>query len=65
MASWKEFEKLEPISPKGKELVRDPRNSMHCSVADSNGGEGEFYVRGGAALVTDPALREQAARASK
>ncbi len=54
----------EPNSPKGKDLQRDPRYALHCSVADSNGGEGEFYVRGRAALCSDPLLREQAVRAS-
>ena len=33
-------------------------------VADSNGGEGEFYVRGRAALTSDPRLREEAVRAA-
>ena len=55
---------MEPTSPKGKDLQRDPRYTLHCSVADSGGGEGEFYVRGQATLIEDPALREQAARAS-
>ena len=45
---------MEPASPKGKDLLREPRYALHCSVANSNGGEGEFYVRGQAALVTDP-----------
>jgi hypothetical protein len=44
---------MEPTSPKGKDLQRDDRYALHCSVADSNGGEGEFYVRGRAILTTD------------
>ncbi len=55
---------MEPTSPKGKDLQRDARYTLHCSVADSGGGDGEFYVRGRATLVDDPLLREQAVRAS-
>lgn len=51
---------MEPTSPKGKDLQRDGRYSLHCSVADSYGGEGEFYVRGRATLTNDPILRAQA-----
>ncbi len=55
---------MEPTSPKGKDLARDPRYSLHCAVEDSSGGQGEFYVRGQGKLTTDPLLREQAVRAS-
>mgnify|MGYP001159293990 CR=1 FL=1 len=55
---------MEPTSPKGKDLQRDPRYSLHCSVEDSGGGKGEFYVRGQATLVNDTAVREQAVQAS-
>jgi hypothetical protein len=55
---------MEPTSPKGKDLQRDPRYTLHCSVEDSSGGGGEFYVRGRAALTNDPRIREQAVRAS-
>jgi Pyridoxamine 5'-phosphate oxidase len=55
---------MEPTSPKGKDLQRDPRYALHCSVEDSSGGEGEFYIRGQAALTDDSGLREQAIRAS-
>jgi hypothetical protein len=34
------------VSVKGKDIQRDDRYPLHCSVEDSNGGEGEFYVRG-------------------
>jgi hypothetical protein len=37
---------------------------LHCSVEDSSGGGGEFYVRGRATLTDDPLVREQAVRAS-
>ncbi len=55
---------MEPTSPKGQDLQRDGRYTLHCSVKDMSGGEGEFYVRGRAALVSDPALREQAVQAA-
>lgn len=55
---------MEPTSPKGKDLVRDARYTLHCAVEDSSGGKGEFYVRGRAALTDDPRIREQAVQAS-
>lgn len=55
---------MEPTSPKGKDLQRDPRYTLHCSVANSNGGDGEFYVRGRATLTDDPRIRQQAVGAS-
>ena len=55
---------MEPTSPKGKDLQRDARYTLHCSVEDSGGGGGEFYVRGQATLTDDPLIREQAVRAS-
>lgn len=55
---------MEPTSPKGKDLLRDPRYTLHCAVEDSSGGNGEFYVRGHGRLINDPLLREQAVRAS-
>ncbi len=55
---------MEPTSPKGMDLQRDARYTLHCAVEDSNGGGGEFYVRGRATLTTEPLLREQAVRAS-
>src|SRR5687767_15877872 len=55
---------MEPTSPKGKDLQRDPRYTLHCSVEDSSGGGGEFYVRGRARLTGDPLIREQAVQAS-
>jgi len=55
---------MEPTSPKGKDLQRDARYTLHCAVENMNGGGGEFYVRGTATLTRDPALREQAARAA-
>jgi hypothetical protein len=55
---------MEPTSPKGKDLLRDPRYTLHCAVEDSSGGNGEFYVRGHGMLTNDPLLREQAVSAS-
>jgi hypothetical protein len=55
---------MEPTSPKGKDLQRDPRFTLHCSVKDSGGGDGEFYVRGQGMFSDDPLIREQAVRAS-
>jgi hypothetical protein len=55
---------MEPTSPKGVDLQRDPRYTLHCSVEDSSGGEGEFYVRGRAVLIDDPLVRGQAVQAS-
>ena len=55
---------MEPTSPKGKDLQRDPRFTLHCAVEDSGGGGGEFYVRGRGRLSDDPTLRAQAARAA-
>jgi hypothetical protein len=55
---------MEPTSPKGKDLERDSRYTLHCSVEDSSGGKGEFYVRGRGMLSTDPMVREQAVQAS-
>jgi hypothetical protein len=55
---------MEPTSPKGKDLQRDARYTLHCSVADSGGGEGEFYVRGQATLSDDPLVRTEAVQAS-
>ena len=55
---------MEPTSPKGKDLKRDGRYTLHCSVEDSGGGGGEFYIRGRATFTDDPLLREQAVQAS-
>lgn len=53
---------MEPTSPKGHDLRRDARYAMHCSVSDSSGGQGEFFISGGAQLVDDPELRTLAAQ---
>jgi hypothetical protein len=55
---------MEPTSPKGGDLRRDPRYTLHCAVEDSSGGEGEFYVRGRGVFTDDPVMREAAIAAS-
>ena len=55
---------MEPTSPKRKDLLREPRFTLHCAVENMEGGNGEFYVRGRATLTDDPAIRAQAVRAS-
>lgn len=55
---------MEPNSPKGKDLQRGSGYALHCSVANNEGGEGEFYVRGRATLITEPHIREQAIQAA-
>ena len=40
-------------SPKGKDLVHIPRYQLHASVEDSQGGGGEFYLRGSAQQVME------------
>ncbi len=55
---------MEPTSPKGKDLLRDPRHAIHCSVSGNTGESGEIILTGRAHLVEDAALREVAARAS-
>jgi hypothetical protein len=53
---------MEPSSPKGHDLRRDGRYALHCSVADSGGGQGEFLVTGRAELVEEASTRSIAVR---
>ncbi len=53
---------MEPTSPKGHDLRRDGRYSLHSSVSDANGTGGEFIVAGRAKLVDDSAMRSVASR---
>ena len=39
-----------------RDLQRDGRYALHCSVEDQDGGEGEFFIRGHATLTDDPDL---------
>jgi hypothetical protein len=43
-------------SHKALDLLRDPRCTVHSSVSDVNGAEGEFKLDARAVPVTDPAL---------
>lgn len=45
-------------SRKGADLERDPRCTLHSSVSDPNGSEGEFKLLGRAVLLTDPQVRD-------
>ena len=56
---------MEPTSPKGRDLERDSRYAMHCSVSDNEGGQGEFFVSGRGKLVEDAESRAVATKASK
>lgn len=49
---------MHPTSPKGRDLERDGRYAMHCSVEDQSGGGGEFYIRGRAWRVDGDDLWE-------
>jgi hypothetical protein len=51
---------MEPTSPKGKDLQRDARYTLHSAVENSGGGGGEFYIRGQARLTSDPSDRKLA-----
>jgi hypothetical protein len=58
---------MEPTSPKVRDLGRDPRYSLHGTVENNDGGEGELSVSGRARVVLDPAQRTlafQTARAA-
>lgn len=55
---------MEPTSPKGHDLERDPRYAIHCSVTDSTGQSGEFIVTGRAHRIEDPELRALATRSA-
>ena len=53
---------MEPTSPKGHDLQRDRRYTVHCSVSDTSGTSGEFIVAGQAQLINDPEARALAVR---
>lgn len=55
---------MEPTSPKGRDLERDPRYALHCAVEDNSGGNGEFYVMGQATRVHDAEERAKAVEAA-
>lgn len=47
------FTYMYPTSPKGHDLRRDPRYSLHGAVDDSTGAGGEFSVSGTAIAIED------------
>jgi hypothetical protein len=53
---------MEPTSPKGQDLRRDGRYALHCSVSDTSGASGEFFVTGQAQFVDSAELRALAVR---
>ena len=55
---------MESTSPKAHDLQRNDRYALHCSVEDSSGGGGEFFIAGCARLIEDRALRQIATNAS-
>jgi hypothetical protein len=46
-------------TPKARDLLRDPRCSLHSAVRDPEGSEGELKLSGRAEAVGDPDLRER------
>ena len=55
---------MEPTSPKGHDLERDPRYAIHCSVTDSTGQSGELIITGRARRIEQPELRALAMRSA-
>jgi hypothetical protein len=55
---------MEPTSPKGHDLRRDGRYSLHSLVTDTAGSAGEFYLRGRAVAVEDQETRRLAVEAA-
>ena len=47
------FAFMEPTSPKGHDLRHDGRFAVHCSVSDTSGESGEFFVSGKAKFIED------------
>jgi hypothetical protein len=54
---------MEPPSPKGRDLRRNPRYSIHSLVTDQQGSEGEFIVSGRATALDDATVRATTAKA--
>ena len=65
IAEGRLFVYMEPTSPKGHDLRRDSRYSMHCAVEDNSGGEGEFLIRGRGEEISDAGSREMAFQQAK
>ena len=56
------FAFMEPTSPKGHDLRHDGRFAVHCSVSDTSGESGEFFVSGKAKFIEDFELRALAVK---
>ncbi len=54
--------RMYPTSPKGFDLLHDPRYALHSLMYNDDGVGGEFAVRGRAALVEDPEVARRAYR---
>jgi hypothetical protein len=55
---------MEPTSPKGRDLRERRGFALHNAVPDRQGSGGEFFVRGLAEPVDDPAVRAVAVAAA-
>jgi len=64
IGSGRLFAFMEPTSPKGKDLQRNGKYSMHSLVSDMNGSSGEFQITGSASLVQDLSSREIALKSA-
>ena len=64
IGSGRLFAFMEPTSPKGKDLQRNGKYSMHSLVTDMHGTNGEFQLTGMAYLLPDQDSREIAVKAS-
>ena len=53
---------MEPTSPKGHDLHRDGRYTLHSAVSDPNGTGGEFIITGSAKFITDSSIRTLASQ---
>jgi len=56
------FVRMDPASPKARDLLRDGRYAMHSQVLDTSGRGGEFAISGTARLVDDSAAVEKLER---
>jgi hypothetical protein len=64
VGSGRLFAFMEPTSPKGKDLERNGKYSMHSLVSDMHGTNGEFQISGMAHILPDQDSREIAVKAS-
>jgi pyridoxamine 5'-phosphate oxidase-like protein len=55
---------MEPTSPKGQDLRRNPAYAMHSLVTDQNGTPGEFWITGQAVQAADSSTRAVAVGAA-